>query len=597
MTPAKAQGPQTLAVLPFRALNPADTNLVDAIWDDTRGAISRNPNLRVLGRQAVESLAKKELTPAEYRKKVGADYLLDGSVQRVGNQVRMKFSLTRTNDGSEVWADEVGGKLDDVFAFQQRVANEVEGRIRGRVAPGGGVKAQNIATTGEVYATYADARALMKKRDTGSFHAAIPLLHKAVAMDPNYAPAWASLGQVTGYLMARDLNMSATEKHDLSVGYLNRALELAPNLSQAHAALGMVQGVRKVAEVELRKAVSLDPNNSEAWGWLGNFLTYNGRYPEALAAYTRAEQVEPFWSFSVVNRIGCLAILKDMDGLNAEYRRLEEAGDQVLLMKAQAAAAGVLGHPGDKIRITLRLRQSHPEEAPWIDNRLPYDLFALGFVDEAMATGRLTPEQVREYSGEPAGAREIRKNLKSPLDFWLDVERPFVYGRTLPKHGRLDEYIGYYRAAFQSANDLSSEYGPSRFIQIAPNLAANLRAAGMNDEADVILRNFEPTLAALSQRRMSYADYALLAQFRAVAGRDDEAVKLLAQAVSAGWLPDGRFSAIDVADEPCFARLLNRPDFQAIRQRIFARIEEERRKVPPQLLAQAYPVKATKAAA
>src|SRR4029078_7544311 len=137
-SPAKAEGPTTIAVLPFRALNPADANLVDAIWDDTRGALGRNPNLRVIGRQAMEALTDKHLEPSGYRKKLGADYLLDGSVQHIGDQVRMKLSLTRTKDEAEVWSDQVGGKLDDVFAFQERVANEVEGLIRGRVAPGGG---------------------------------------------------------------------------------------------------------------------------------------------------------------------------------------------------------------------------------------------------------------------------------------------------------------------------------------------------------------------------------------------------------------------------------------------------------------------------
>src|SRR3954454_3305716 len=159
MSPAKAEGPQTLAVLPFRALNSADANLVDAIWDDTRGAISKNPNLRVLGRESVKALAEKGLAPADYRKRVGADYLLDGSVEHVGNQVQVKLSLTRTKDGAEVWSDHVGGKLDDVFAFQQRIAQEVEGRIRGRIAPGGGALAKNISTSAKAYALYAQARA------------------------------------------------------------------------------------------------------------------------------------------------------------------------------------------------------------------------------------------------------------------------------------------------------------------------------------------------------------------------------------------------------------------------------------------------------
>ena len=116
----------------------------------------------------MEALTDKHLEPSGYRKKLGADYLLDGSVQHIGDQVRMKLSLTRTKDEAEVWSDQVGGKLDDVFAFQERVANEVEGLIRGRVAPGGGRRTENIATSGDVYALYAEARAKDRRRDSGS---------------------------------------------------------------------------------------------------------------------------------------------------------------------------------------------------------------------------------------------------------------------------------------------------------------------------------------------------------------------------------------------------------------------------------------------
>jgi len=316
LSPAQAQGPMTLAVLPFRALDPADANLVDAIWDDTRGAIGRNPNLRVLGRQAVEALAKKDLDPAEYRRKVGADYLLDGSVQHVGDQVRMKLSLTRTKDAAEVWSGEVGGKLDDVFAFQQRIANEVEGRIRGRVAPGGGIKAQNIATSGEVYAIYADARANIRKRDRDSGLAGIGLLRKALALDPNYAPAWASLGQTTGMPYGRGPDEAVDQQEARAVSYLERALQLAPNLAHAHAALAMVQDFPPELEGELLKAVQLDPNDAEAWTWLGHFYSNQNRIKESLAAQTRAVEIEPLFYTAVINKIGALSALDDSKGID-----------------------------------------------------------------------------------------------------------------------------------------------------------------------------------------------------------------------------------------------------------------------------------------
>ena len=595
LAPAKAQGPQTLVVLPFRAINPADRNLVDAIWDDTRGAISRNPNLRVLGREAVTALAKKEPTPAEYRKKVGADYLLDGSVERAGEQVRMKLSLTRTSDGTEVWSDEIGGKLDDVFVFQQRVAREVEGRIRGRVAPGGGVKAQNIATTGEVYSIYADARALIRKRDSENFHAAAALLKKAVAIDPNYAPAWASLGQITGMGQFRTPDMGPMQQRRDAVSYLKRALELAPNLAQAHAALAMVQNSPPELEGEYRKAVQLDPNDAEAWGWLANSLQAQNRLQEALAARNRVVEIEPLWYWASVNKIGTLGLLRDWKGVGAELARVRTTRDPVLLAKSQWMAANMTGRPGDSIRILLQLRAAHPDEATWVRDRIFSSLMQLGFVEEAVAAWHLPTDVINDYRGTPDSPQVIRRDFPKPLDLWTDGDDAMaVYGRLLPRLGRSKEYLGYYDAAFHSPEGLFAldAYNPVKFVGTAPTLAANLRAAGRADEAEKILAHVDQlTAPQLKNGPPSIGYLSNLAYVRGAQGRDSEAITMLGQAVGQGWLPDRMYQASDVADEPCFAHMVNRPEFQAIRRRILARIEEERRKVPLDLLAQAFPVK------
>ena len=599
LAPAKAQGPETVAVLPFRALNPADTNLVDAIWDDTRGAISKNPNLRVLGREAMTALAKQDLAPADYRKKVGADYLLDGSVQHVGEQVRMKLSLTRTSDASEVWSDEIGGKLDDVFAFQQQVAREVEGRIRGRVAPGGGVKAQNIATTGEVYAIYAEARANIRKRDRDSGLAAIALLHKAVTLDPNYAPAWSSLGQVTGMPYGKRPDEGVDQQQARAVSYLQRALQLAPNLAHAHAALAMVQDFPPELEGELLKAVQLDPNDPEAWTWLGHFYSNQNRMKEALAAQTRAVDIEPLFYTARVNRIGALAALNDTRGIEEEIRRIAAAGDPLLLAKVQAMTAGALGHPGDQARLLLQLRAAHPEEASYAELRLGDPLMQLGFVDEALVAWHVDPAVAADFRGIPPPPR-VFKEYPRPVDLWLDGSSPASFGRSLPKHGRLNEYVGYYRAAFKGNDDVAKVFQnlPGRLVGIAPVLAADLRASGDSADADALLQNVQAFL--LRQLRNGPAEPGLLADLaavRAAQGRGDEAIGLLGRAVAGGWLPDRTYRATDLNDEPFYAALVNRPDFQAVRQRILARIADERRKVPLPLLAQAFPVKRQQVAA
>jgi TolB-like protein/tetratricopeptide (TPR) repeat protein len=599
LSPARAEGPQTLAVLPFRALNPADANLVDAIWDDTRGEISRNPNLRVLGRQAVESLAEKHLEPADYRRKVGADYLLDGSVQHVGDRVQMKLSLTRTRDGAEVWGDQVGGKLDDVFAFQQQVAREVEGRIRGRVAPGGGATAQNIATSGEVYALYAQAKAEFRKRNPASAKVAIGLLRKAMAQDPNYAPALALYGQIFGMGVSRIPGMTMDQHHAVAIQYLQRALQLAPNLAHAHAALAMVQNLPPELDGELRKAVQLDPNDAEAWGWLANSLQNQNRLKEALQARNRAVEIEPLWYWTASNKIGTLGLLGEWKGIDAEVARVAAIADPVTVAKVQSMAAAMKHRPGDQVRILLELRAGHPEESSWVDNHVADALIQLDFIEEGLSAWGTPLDVARDLRGIAPPKEVFRREFPKPRDLWGGDESIAVYGRTLPKNGRLKEFIGYYDAAFKSPGELVAlwDQKPGVFLGTAPTLAADLRAAERGAEADEILNHAEQLLQPnLKNGPPTGADFEVLAYIRGAQGRDGEAVTFLQKAFAAGWLPDRRFEAADIAEEPCFARLVNRSDFQAIRRRVLERIEEERRKVPRTLLAQAFPIRSKMAA-
>jgi TolB-like protein/tetratricopeptide (TPR) repeat protein len=595
--PEKAQGPTTIAVLPFRALNAADANLVDAIWDDTRGALGRNPNLRVIGRQAVEALADKHLDPSGYRRKLGADYLLDGSVQHIGDQVRMKLSLTRTRDETEVWSDQVGGKLDDVFAFQERVANEVEGLIRGRVAPGGGRRSENIATSGDVYGLYAEARAKDRRRDPGSARQAKTLLRKALSIDPNYAPAWAELGIATFF--AREGDIPETKVRAEAVSHFKRALALAPNLAAAHAGLAMVQGYKPEAEAELRRAIALDPGNVEAWMWLGNLLGSQNRMKAALVAYSRATEIEPLWPQSVGNKVTALYYLGDTDGVARERARIEQAQDPVLLDKIDWRIAQISGHPGDMVRIMLQLRSKYPEEAAAVDNRIGQPLIQLGFVEEGLRARKLPLSLAGDFRGAPAPAPVLDRDYAPPLGLWQDMEAVAIYSRLLPNSGRLSEYVARYRRAFKSVDDFLAEFAdhPMVLLAIAPTVATDLRAGGLDADADAILQATEPTVLRYFKNGPPEKDFlAQLAYYRAADGRDDEAVELLRKAVAGNWLPDRDGSAVDIAQEPCFARLVNRPDFQAVRGRILSRIEDERRKVPLALLARTYPPPAKVAA-
>jgi len=271
----------------------------------------------------------------------------------------------------------------------------------------------------------------------------------------------------------------------------------------------------------------------------------------------------------------------------------------VLLDKIDWRIAQISGHPGDMVRIMLKVRSQHPEEAAAVDQRIGQPLIQLGFIEEGLRTRKLPLSLAGHFRGEPASALVLDRDYAPPLGLWQDTEAVAIYSRLLPNSGRLPEYVARYRTAFKSADDFLAEFEqhPIVLLAIAPTVATNLRAGGLNADADAILQASEPTFLRYFKNGPPEKDLlAQLAYYRAADGRDDEAAGLLRRAVEENWLPDRDGNAVDIAQEPCFARLVNRADFQAVRRRILARIEEERRKVPLALLAQAYPVQRKAAA-
>ncbi len=266
-----------VAVLPFKSLDRRDESLVAGMWEDTRQAIGRNPQLLVLGPNTAEEIAEKGSGTA---KKL-ADYLVEASVRSIGDRIRVSANLVRTDDGAEIWNKSFDRKLDDVFALQSEIAGEIEGHIRGRLARRGGKQHEHIATSGEVYALYSDARAKIRKRQTGRYGEAHKQLEQVVRMDPNFAPGWATLAVVKGLGFDSPTPTSSGEAN------ARRAIALAPNLAAGHAALGFALRKGPAAEASLRRAIDLDPGDIEAIHWLANSMDPVGHREERLRLYSR----------------------------------------------------------------------------------------------------------------------------------------------------------------------------------------------------------------------------------------------------------------------------------------------------------------------
>ena len=572
-----------LAVLPFKSLDSQDDSLVAGMWEDTRTAIGRNPQLIVLGPNTAEALAEK----GEGAASKAADYLLEASVRTAGDKIRVSANLVRTKDGEQVWSQDFDRKLDDVFALQSEIAREIEGRIRGRLAEKGGVTPEHIATTGEVYALYSDARAKIRKRDDKQYHAARDELEQVVKMDPNFAPGWATLAQVTTMLEP------SQREWDLTGGpgerYARRAIELAPNLAAAHSVLALTLGGNgPVARAELERAVQLDPNDYEALNWLGGMQTHAGDTDGALESYSRAAEIEPFFWPAVLNKLGLLQELGDDSRIQQFVDHERELGATYLAAFIEMDQAQKNGALAKAANIGLQYWSTGREEARGaMGIELWTILIQLGYFDEAYNIGPAPEFAPYLWRNDPKGLDMLKSELINARAFFVLDPLTENAGRVYLLAGRGKELADLYlslKVPVEQFPDIAKGDGPEHFVASAPLIVIALKQTGHAREAADLVKIAEARAKQLANVG-NPLNAVLLARVYAIEGRKEDALRLLSGAVSRRWLPQPPVIPIDLYDDPALASLKGDPRFEGLRQRIIGTIARERAQVDPRLVA------------
>ena len=572
-----------LAVLPFRTLDAQDASLVAGMWEDTRTAIGRNPQLIVLGPNTAQQLADK----GEVAARKAADYLLQASVRTAGDRIRISADLVRTKDGEQVWNQDFDRKLDDVFALQSDIAHEIEGRVRGRLAEKGGVMPQHIATSGDVYALYNDARSKIRKRDFSDEAAAARLqLLQVVKLDPNFAPGWATLSE-TEQLVPPSRKNWDTSNH--AEEYARKAIDLAPNLAAAHAALAFALEFKgPVARAEIERAVQLDPNDFEAITWLGNARAEAGDKKGALEAYTRALQIEPLFWPAVLNKVSALRDVGDRKGvadLIAEEKRLggdyfataiaiDDAYDRGDLAQAANLGAGYWATGRKEGRTVIGLEMGDV-------------LLKLGFIDEAYVLGGPGPEfRKMLWLNDPKGVEVIESHGMDARTFFTLMPLTENAARVYVLSGRSAVLADKYLSLKLPLTQFSTLGGTDHFLYSAPIIAVALQKSGHARDAAELL-NFAEQQAQAGRNDSTPIHSVLLARIYAAQGRKEMALPLLLGAVNRGWLPDPPLLQTDLYNDPPLAVLKGDPHFEKARQSVLGSIARERAQVNLDLMRRA----------
>ena len=277
--------PKSIAVLPFNNMSEDASNsyFSDGISEELLNALAKVKELKVAGRTSSFAFKGRNEDLRLIGETLGVSYILEGSVRKAGNTVRITAQLIQVEDGFHLWSETYDRELNDIFAIQDEIAGAIIKELKAELIGGQQITSARVDT--QAYDLYLLARQRIYTRTRMQLESALDLLDQALEIDPDFAPAWAQKGITSMLLSNRSYGtMPFVESQAQARLALNKALELDPELAEGWAGLGLYQSNQPVKEenelaiASLRKALEINPSLINASNWLQSEL-FSKRQP------------------------------------------------------------------------------------------------------------------------------------------------------------------------------------------------------------------------------------------------------------------------------------------------------------------------------
>jgi TolB-like protein/Flp pilus assembly protein TadD len=337
MTGAEATGAtpaidrKSIAVLAFANMSADKDNeyFSDGVSEEILNALAKIDDLKVAGRTSSFYFKGRNVPIATIGETLGVAHVLEGSVRKQGDRLRISAKLLRVSDGVELWSDTFDGTDADIFALQERIAQQVTSQLKVALSANDGAALVDTGTSNPLaYALYLRASDVFARRAASEFQNAMNLLEEAVALDPGFARAWSKLGALHA-LTPDYLNTPNDTAEKAATVSAQRALALQPNLAEPHAVLGQVnaQAMRfREARAAYEQALAIDANDLTANLWYALELGNTGYRRAKAARLERVLELDPLLP-NALNHKGLMLFSKgDLDGARRNLERARELG-------------------------------------------------------------------------------------------------------------------------------------------------------------------------------------------------------------------------------------------------------------------------------
>jgi TolB-like protein/Tfp pilus assembly protein PilF len=406
-----------VAVLPFANMSPdpADEYFADGMTEELIDRLAQVKSLKVIARTSVMSYKKKEKKVSEIARELEVGTLVEGSVRKAGNRVRVTVQLINAGTEEHLWSSHYDKNLDDIFAVQSEIAEKVVGELKTQLLDSEKRILEKKPTENtEAYTCFLRGRELLREETEASVRQALSLFEKAIELDPRFARAYVSVAECH-----EALGTIGYEPYDISLSIvktsLERAIDLDPNLPEAHASLSEMlfnEDDMPSMEAEARRALDLNPSLPEPYSMLselaalkgdpgemvrqneiayrldpirprliysvGTAYLWTGREEEALEFWKKTEQLAPAQTYrGMTEHYLIKGNLEKAKEFHAKAEKLEPTNSRVTWMGGAIAAM-----EGDRESALLAIRKIEDAKVgPLSFNYIGFVYHALGDLD------------------------------------------------------------------------------------------------------------------------------------------------------------------------------------------------------------------------
>jgi TolB-like protein/Tfp pilus assembly protein PilF len=355
---------KSIAVLPFDNLSrdPDNAYFAEGVQEEILTRLARVADLKVISRTSTQRFKSAPSDLRDIAKQLGVRHILDGSVQKANDQVRVNVQLINTATDAHLWADTYDRKLTDIFAVESEIAKSIADTLRAKLNS----SAEHVLTSRptenpEAHELYLKGRYFWNRRTGANLQKAVDYFERAIEKDPKYALAYSGLADCHVLLpVYPELGTYPRDEMPKALAAAHKAVELDDTLAEAHTSLGRALASDlqlSAATSEFKRAIELNPSYATARQWFGECLQSQGRVQDALAELKRAQEVDPL---SLVNNalVGfALDTVGQSDEAIAQLHRTIEMDPS--FANSHAMLGNVLEHKGQLLEASVEYEKAN----------------------------------------------------------------------------------------------------------------------------------------------------------------------------------------------------------------------------------------------